>query len=498
MLVSTRGGAIASPSRAILQGIAPDGGLYAPQELPDFSIDEINALFPLPYAQRAQRILSALLDDFSDDELLAAAQAAYDGTFDGGCPAPVRTLNGNTHMLELFHGPTLAFKDMALQLLPHLLALSAKKNNITDEICVLAATSGDTGKAALEGFCDVPGTRCVVFYPKDGVSHSQYLQMATQTGRNTHVIAVSGNFDHAQAGVKQIFTDPAIAADMKRQGVMLSSANSINYGRLVPQVAYYFSAYADLVGRGAIRLGDKIHFVVPTGNFGNLLAAIYAKKMGLPIDRLICASNANRVLSDFICSGVYDSNRPFYKTNTPSMDILISSNLERYLYELTGGDIGQVRDWMEGLSREGYYTVDKALRQRMRGEITGGWVANDEVMQTILRTFHQTHTLIDPHTAVATAMLDRYRLNSHDMTPAVIVATASPFKFGHAVAKALDCCEKEDYACCQAISRVTGQAIPDAINKLYKLPILFEELCTPSDMKKCFLEHVLHHASVRI
>lgn len=498
MLVSTRGGAKVSSSGAILSGIAPDGGLYVPQEFPSFSLEDIKALLPLSYAERVQRVLSPLLEDFSADELMAAAKAAYGVKFEGEHPAPVRTLDGNTHMLELFHGPTLAFKDMALQILPYLLSLSAKKNNSTDEICIVVATSGDTGKAALEGFCNVPGTRCIVFYPADGVSHTQYLQMATQQGNNTNVIAITGNFDHAQTGVKQIFADQTIENTLKAQGITLTSANSINYGRLVPQVAYYFSAYADLVGRGAICLGDQAHFVVPTGNFGNILAAHYAKKMGLPIGKLICASNANRVLSDFICSGTYDINRPFYQTTSPSMDILISSNLERYLYELTGRDPECIQNWMCSLTQEGRYAIAKDMHIAMRNEIAGGWVANDEVLQTIIQTFQKSHTLIDPHTAVATAMLNRYRQTTHDKTPAVIVSTASPFKFGHTVAKALDCCEKDDFACCAAIARVTGLAIPGSIKKVYSLPILYNESCAPIDMKANFLKYVSNHPTMGI
>ena len=487
MLVSTRGGAANSPSGAILTGIAPDGGLYAPQEFPTFSMDDVATLIPLPYPDRAFVILRALLEDFTEEELRGATEAAYQNKF-GGNPAPVRTLNGNTHMLELFHGPTLAFKDMALQLLPHLLSLSAKKNGIKDEICVVTATSGDTGKAALEGFCDVPGTCCLVFYPKDGVSKTQYLQMATQKGGNTSVIAVTGNFDAAQTGVKRIFTDPEIHQKLKTQNRMLTSANSINYGRLVPQVAYYFSAYADLVARKSIRLGDKVHFAVPTGNFGNILAGLYAKRMGLPVGRLLCASNANRVLSDFICGGIYDVNRPFYKTDSPSMDILVSSNLERYLFHLTGGDADRVRHFMEKLAADGYYAVEKELHQTLRDEMTGGWISGDETSQTILRVFQETQTLIDPHTAVAFAMLNRYRTATRDKTPAVIVSTASPYKFGNAVARALNCAEKSELACCEAIARATGQPVPESILRLYQDPVLHHTECAPDEMKACFLE----------
>ncbi len=483
MLVSTRGGAAVTASRAILTGIAPDGGLYAPDAFPRLSLEEIDSLRTLPYAARAARILTPLLSDFTPEEVSRATASAYGDRFERSDPAPVRTLNGNTHLLELFHGPTLAFKDMALQILPHLLALSAQKNGAGQEICILVATSGDTGKAALEGFADVPGTRCAVFYPKGGVSRAQYLQMATQRGSNTHVIAVEGNFDDAQTGVKRIFTDPAFAMAMAGEGRMLTSANSINYGRLVPQVAYYFSAYADLVLRGAIRLGDPVHFVVPTGNFGNILAASYAKAMGLPVDKLICASNANRVLADFMQSGIYDVNRPFYKTSSPSMDILISSNLERYLFELAGRDAEQVNRWMDALQRTGHYNIKPALLAELHSAMVGGWVAEAETLDTIRRTFSKTNVLIDPHTAVAMAMLNRYRQQTGDRTPAVVVATASPFKFGHAVAKALDVLEPDDFACCRSLARFTGQPVPEQIAALESMPVLHTETCKPDEMQ---------------
>ncbi len=487
MLVSTRGGAPVTASRAILSGLAPDGGLYAPETFPEFSYDDIQSLCALPYAARAARILSTLLDDFTDDEIERATTAAYGDRFERGQPAPLRSLNGNTHMLELFHGPTLAFKDMALQILPHLLSMSARKNGVEDEICILVATSGDTGKAALEGFADVPGTRCVVFDPKNGVSHAQYLQMATQTGDNTHVLAVEGNFDDAQTGVKRIFTDRAFNETLAARGVMLTSANSINYGRLAPQVAYYFSAYADLVARGTIRVGEPVHFVVPTGNFGNILAAAYARKMGLPVGKLICASNANRVLADFIQTGIYDVNRPFYKTHSPSMDILISSNLERYLFELCGRDPAQVRAWMESLTAEKRYSIGGTLHKALRQDMLGGWVGDGEDMDTIRRVLHESKILIDPHTAVATAMLTRYRNQTGDRTQAVIVATASPFKFGHAVAKALDVVEKDDFACCRALARMSGQPVPEPIECLQSMPIRHTVCCTPEKMPETLL-----------
>jgi len=482
MLVSTRGGGAVTASSAILAGIAPDGGLYAPQSFPHFTLTDIQNLCPLPYAKRAQIVLSTLLDDFTTEEIETATNAAYGNRFEQNDPAPIRTVNGNTHLLELYHGPTLAFKDMALQILPHLLSMSARKNGVEDEICILVATSGDTGKAALEGFCNVPGTRCVVFYPKDGVSHAQYLQMVTQAGDNTHVIAVEGNFDDAQTGVKRIFSSKAYAETLRAQKRILSSANSINYGRLAPQVVYYFSAYADLLLQKAIKPGDPVHFVVPTGNFGNILAAAYAREMGLPIGKLICASNANRVLADFIRTGIYDVNRPFYKTHSPSMDILISSNLERYLFELSGRNAAQVSDWMRSLASEGHYTVDNDMHKAINKTMLGGWVSDDEGMSTIQRTFREANVIIDPHTAVAFTMLNRYRLESGDTTHAVVVSTASPYKFAHAVTKALGSGERDDFVCCRRIAYITGRPIPPQIEALEALPIRHTAVCAPDKM----------------
>lgn len=351
-----------------------------------------------------------------------------------------------------------------------------------DEICILVATSGDTGKAALEGFCDVPGTRCVVFYPKDGVSRAQYLQMATQVGENTHVIAVEGNFDDAQTGVKRIFNDEDFAREIAGQSRRLTSANSINYGRLAPQVAYYFSAYADLISAGAIKPGDPVHFVVPTGNFGNILAAAYAREMGLPVGKLFCASNANRVLADFIHSGAYDINRSFHKTRSPSMDILISSNLERYLFELAGRDSAQVLAWMDSLAEHKRYTIGKPMLERMRQTLQGGWVSDEEALTTIQRVWRQSTTLIDPHTAVAAALLARYREQKDDRTAAVVVATASPFKFGRAVAAAMGNNEREDFACCKRLSKMTGIPVPQQILSLEHMPVRHTATCTPDAM----------------
>ncbi|MDR0896478.1 MAG: threonine synthase [Oscillospiraceae bacterium] len=488
MLVSTRGGAKVTASRAILEGIAPDGGLYAPETLPKFTPQQIAALSPLPYAERARRILGALLDDYDDQELAPICEAAYGARFEKSDPAPLRPINAQTHLLELFHGPTLAFKDMALQIMPRLLALAARKNGVDKEICILVATSGDTGKAALEGFCDVPGTRCIVFYPKDGVSRAQYLQMATQEGDNTHVVAVRGNFDDAQSGVKRIFSDSALAETMAAKGRMLTSANSINFGRLAPQVVYYFSAYADLLARGAIELGQAVHAVVPTGNFGNILAAYYARQMGLPLGKLLCASNANRVLADFIQTGVYDINRPFYRTSSPSMDILISSNLERYLFALADHDPGKVMGWMRALQQDRHYALDGASLERLRKEMAGGWISDGEAMETIRMTFQATNVLIDTHTAVGMALLNRYRAASGDRTPAIVVSTASPYKFGRSVARAMDLPDKSDFACCRRLARLSGQPVPESIARLEHAAVRHETVCAPEEMAETLLK----------
>ncbi|MDR0928373.1 MAG: threonine synthase [Oscillospiraceae bacterium] len=487
MLVSTRGGAKVTASRAILEGIAPDGGLYAPETLPHFTLQQIEALAPLPYADRARHILGALLDDYDDQELQPICEAAYGARFEKSDPAPLHTLNPQTHLLELFHGPTLAFKDMALQIMPRLLALAARKNGMDKEICILVATSGDTGKAALEGFCDVPGTRCVVFYPKDGVSRAQYLQMATQEGANTHVVAVHGNFDDAQSGVKRIFSDAAFVEKMAARGRALTSANSINYGRLAPQVVYYFSAYADLLARGAIQPGQTVHAVVPTGNFGNILAAYYARRMGLPLGKLLCASNANRVLADFIQTGVYDINRPFYRTSSPSMDILISSNLERYLFELADHDPAKVNDWMQALQLDRHYALDGATLLRLHEAMVGGWVSDGEAMENIRLACQAANTLIDTHTAVGMALLNRYRTTTGDRTPAIVVATASPYKFGRAVARAMDLPDKSDFACCRRLARLLGQPVPESIARLEHAVVRHDTTCAPEEMAETLL-----------
>ena len=381
---STRGGSCVTASQAILRGIAPDGGLYVPAMFPPVSMDQIVKMAEMSYSQRAVEVLKLFLEDYSIPEIQRAVEAAY-GTdrFDDPAVAPLKKLDGSTWVLELFHGPTLAFKDMALQLLPHLLKMAAEKNREEREVCILVATSGDTGKAALEGFRDVPGTSCTVFFPLDGVSDVQKLQMVTTGGSNTHVIAVRGNFDDAQTGVKELFGSETFAEKMAAEGKVLSSANSINLGRLVPQVVYYFSAYADLIRQGAIAAGEPVNFCVPTGNFGNILAGYYARCMGLPVNKLICASNRNNVLTDFFNSGIYSTHRTFFKTLSPSMDILISSNLERLLYEAADRDGDLIKVWMNQLKESGSYSVGDQRREWLEDMFWGDCADNRDTLGEI-------------------------------------------------------------------------------------------------------------------
>ena len=494
-MLSTRGAAAVSPSAAILRGLAPDGGLYVPAEFPSFSLAEIAALGKMSYEQRALTVLERFLPDFTREELTGAIRGAYGTGFDCEEIAPIRKVGGWAHALELWHGPTRAFKDMALQLLPHLLTLSAGKNGEQREIFILVATSGDTGKAALEGFLDVSGTRCCVFYPREGVSQAQKLQMVTTGGRNTHVIAVNGNFDDAQTGVKRIFADRQFAETMNQQGRVLSSANSINFGRLVPQVVYYFSAYADLLNEGAIKLGDEVNFCVPTGNFGDILAADYAHKAGLPVGRLICASNENNVLTDFINTGVYDiENRPFYKTITPSMDILVSSNLERLLFDLSGYDGEKTARLMGDLNGKKRYEIDDSMKAGMQARYWAGCVAKDGVRAEIAKTWAEDHYLMDPHTAVASAVLRAYQRETGDTRRSVIVSTASPYKFGASVLGAVagqDACKgQDDFACCRELAEKTGTKEPEQIRVLPTLPIRHTAVCEKDGMEQALLDAV--------
>ena len=494
-MFSTRGAAAVTPSMAILRGLAPDGGLYVPAEFPQFTIEEIASLASMNYQARAAFVLERFLPDFTREELEKAIAGAYGTGFDCEAVAPMTKVGSWAHALELWHGPTLAFKDMALQLLPYLLTMSGKKHGEEREVFILVATSGDTGKAALEGFLDVPGTRCCVFYPDGGVSQAQRLQMVTTGGSNTHVIAVKGNFDDAQTGVKKIFSDPEFAAKMNEQGRVLSSANSINFGRLVPQVVYYFSAYADLIAEGAIQPGDKVNFCVPTGNFGDILAADYAGKAGLPVGRLICASNENNVLSDFISTGVYDiSGRDFFKTISPSMDILISSNLERLLFDLCDCDGAKVNDLMAQLKEKRRYQVDADMLCKLQAKYAAGYVNEDGIRAEIRRTWQEDHYLMDTHTAVASAVLRDYLEKTGDKTPAVIVSTASPYKFGASVLEAIAGGEavagKDDFACCAMLSELTGTREPDQIAKLPQMEIRHTGVCEKDAMAQAVLDAV--------
>ena len=494
-MYSTRGAAAVTPSMAILRGLAPDGGLYVPAQFPQFTLEEIAALASMNYQARARFVLERFLPDFTREELEKAIAGAYGTGFDCEAVAPMAKVGSWAHALELWHGPTLAFKDMALQLLPYLLTMSGKKHGEEREVFILVATSGDTGKAALEGFLDVPGTRCCVFYPDGGVSQAQRLQMVTTGGSNTHVIAVKGNFDDAQTGVKKIFSDPEFAAEMDRQGRVLSSANSINFGRLVPQVVYYFSAYADLIAEGAIVPGDKVNFCVPTGNFGDILAADYAGKAGLPVGRLICASNENNVLTDFINTGVYDiSARDFFKTISPSMDILISSNLERLLFDLCGCDGAKVNDLMAQLKEKKVYRVDADMLGKLQAKYAAGYVSEEGIREEIRRTWQEDHYLMDTHTAVASAVLRDYLEKTGDKTPAVIVSTASPYKFGASVLESIAGEEavkgKDDFACCAMLSQMTATREPDQIAKLPEMEIRHRGVCEKDAMAQAVLDAV--------
>jgi len=495
---STRGGSVVTASQAILRGLAPGGGLYVPSMFPMVSLDRTVALSRMSYPQRAQEILSLYLDDFTPAEIGNAVSAAYgQGRFTDPAVAPLKPLDERTYVLELFHGPTLAFKDMALQLLPHLTTLSARKNGENREVSILVATSGDTGKAALEGFRDVSGTSCTVFYPLDGVSDVQRLQMVTTGGENTHVIAVRGNFDDAQTGVKELFASEAFAAEMDQRGKTRSSANSINFGRLVPQVVYYFSAYADLVARGAVRAGNPVNFCVPTGNFGNILAAYYAREMGLPVGRLICASNRNNVLTDFFDKGTYSTHRVFFKTKSPSMDILVSSNLERLLFEAADRDGELISTWMRLLKEKGSFSVGDQRRDWLASVFWAGFADDMATVDEIGRCFSLNHYLLDTHTAVASSVLRQYRVATSDPTPTVLVATASPYKFARDVLAGIAGEERagglDAFACSEELERLSGVPMPDQVRRLRDLPVRHRAECEKTDMGQAVLREFDHH-----
>ncbi len=427
--VSTRDKSLKlTAAQAIAQGLSRDGGLLTPSQLPQLPANALETLQGMSYQDRAVYVMELFLDGFSKEELQGFAQKAY-SKFDHADVAPVKTLDDSTHCLELWHGPTSAFKDMALQMLPHLLSASLVKTEEEKTVCILVATSGDTGKAALEGFRDVEKTKILVFYPKDGVSDIQGLQMKTQEGENVGVCAVYGNFDDAQTGVKVLFSDETLRADLAKRGYFLSSANSINWGRVLPQLVYYISSYADLLKAGRIQAGERVNVCVPTGNFGNILAAYYAKQMGLPIGKLICASNSNNVLTDFIRTGIYDRNRPFHTTMSPSMDILISSNLERLLFALTGQDSAQVAGYMAELNTSGKYEIAEELKAMLSEDFYAACCDDVQTQKVIAGIWAEKQYLIDPHTAVAFDVLDQYRKETGDQSKTIVVSTASPFKF---------------------------------------------------------------------
>lgn len=488
--VSTRGGSPALMSaEAIKMGLAPDGGLFVPAEAVLVSPDELASFSALSYQDIAVRILSRFLTDYGEAELQACVAAAYGpDRFERGEVAPLVKLTSSLHIMELWHGPTCAFKDVALQILPQFMTRAMRMTGEEREIVILVATSGDTGKAALEGFADVPGTRIAVFYPSEGVSEVQKRQMLTQTGENVHVVGVEGNFDDTQTGVKRIFADTALASRMDARGLTFSSANSINWGRLVPQIVYYFSAYATLCRNGEIQCGDPVNFAVPTGNFGNILAAWYARSMGLPVNKLICASNDNNVLSDFLNTGVYNRNRPFHKTASPSMDILISSNLERLLFEMSGRDAGQVSGWMTSLARDGCYDVGEPFRKEIGKLFHGDWTDGPATLQAITDTWRDHRYVPDTHTAVAIDVWKRYVQQTGDRTPTVVAATASPFKFSDHVAGALFGAEalagKDEFDLLDLLAAKTGWPIPTGLDNLRTRPIRHTEHCGADRMRQ--------------
>lgn len=476
-------------SYAIATGISKDGGLYVPDSFPQISKEQIESMIDMSYPERAAFILGQYLTDFTSEELLEYATAAYD-RFEGD-PCPLVSIDEGLYMLELWHGPTFAFKDIALTILPHLLTSARKKNNIENKTLILVATSGDTGKAALEGFKDVLGTNIIVFYPSQGVSDLQKLQMSTQTGSNVFVAAINGNFDDAQSAVKSVFADKEINEELAKLGYQLSSANSINWGRLVPQIVYYFSAYADLVDSGEIELGEKINFTVPTGNFGNILAGYYASKMGLPINKLICASNKNNILTDFFTSGQYDiSDRDFYKTISPSMDILISSNLERLLFELTDRNGEKVSSLMKSLVNDKKYSIDKTTLMKKASIFEVGCCNEEQTRATIQDIFEEYNYVMDPHTAVAMNVHNDYVIRSNDYTPTVILSTASPYKFAVDVYSAIFNSNVSDtFKAIKKIYSISAEPIPDGIASLNRKEIMFDSVFSKEEIKDIVVKY---------
>ena len=474
MYRSTRDSSLSvTASQAILKGLAPDGGLFVPDHFPKYTTD-FTALSKQSYKETAFEVMSLMLTDYTADELKACIDAAYDEKFDTPVIAPLKEAAG-AYYLELFHGATIAFKDMALSILPHLMTTAAKKNRIEDEIVILTATSGDTGKAAMAGFSDVPGTKIIVYYPKNGVSAVQEKQMLTQRGANVHVVGIRGNFDDAQTAVKKIFGDSAMNGRMAAAGKRFSSANSINIGRLVPQIVYYFYAYGQLIKNGAVTAGDAFNITVPTGNFGNILAALYAKKMGLPVKKLICASNENKVLVDFFATGGYDRRRDFILTSSPSMDILISSNLERLIYDIAGCDSEKTAALMADLSKTGEYRITDDMKEKLDG-FYGNYATEEETFKEIARVCSESGYVIDTHTAVASAVYGKYAKETGDTAKTVIASTASPYKFARAVVTSIEpeLKDKSDFELIDELERLSGVKIPAAIEDIRSAPILHD------------------------
>ncbi len=485
---STRGnGTKVRASQAVLQGLAPDGGLFVPDHIPALDKD-IEELSKMDYRQTAYEVMKLFLTDFTEEELKTCIDRAYDSKFDREDMVSLKEAGG-AYYLELFHGPTIAFKDMALSILPHLMITSARKNNVRNQIMILTATSGDTGKAAMAGFADVEGTGIIVFYPKNGVSPIQEKQMLTQKGNNVLVVGIRGNFDDAQSGVKKLFADKELAAEMEKKGYQFSSANSINIGRLVPQICYYVYAYGTLLRQGKIARGELVNVVVPTGNFGNILAAFYAKKMGLPLGNLICASNENKVLFDFFETGTYDKNREFVLTTSPSMDILISSNLERLVYRIAGDDPARTAELMAALNGEGKYEITQDMKSGL-GDFYGNYATEAEAGAEIGRLYRECGYVIDTHTAVASAVYRKYRQETGDGRKTVIASTASPYKFTRSVMNAIDGGNdaKEDFALVDELAKISGVKVPGAIEEIRTAPVRHNKQCDPEGMKEVVKE----------
>lgn len=482
---STRGnGSTVTASNAILKGLSEDGGLFVPDQIPVLDVP-MEQLAQMSYQEVAYEVMSRFLTDFTEEELKKCIQSAYDKKFDTDVIAPLVKADG-AYYLELFHGSTIAFKDMALSILPYLLTTAAKKNGVTNDIVILTATSGDTGKAAMAGFADVPGTKIIVFYPKDGVSPIQEKQMVTQKGDNTYVVAIRGNFDDAQTGVKKIFNDTEMKAELEEAGYQFSSANSINIGRLVPQIVYYVYAYANLYKTGQIQQGEEINVVVPTGNFGNILAAFYAKNMGIPVAKLICASNENKVLYDFFSTGTYDKNREFMLTSSPSMDILISSNLERLIYRIAGEDAAKNAALMKELNTTGKYEITSEMKEKL-ADFYGNYASEKETADTIRDLYEKTGYVIDTHTAVAASVYHKYKKDTNDAeTKTVIASTASPFKFSRSVMDAID--PKYDslseFELVDELSKIGNIKIPQAIEEIRSAEVRHKTVCEVEEMPK--------------